>query len=213
MTAAYSGDSHYTGSTSGGIGLTITKDSSTTVAGESASHALFGSEASVTFSATVTTGNGETVPAGESVTIHVGSASCAATTNGSGVASCSIANSALPTGSYSVSATYAGDANVTGSTSSNSLTFAVWAKPVFTSANNASARVHHAFSFTVTTTGNPAATYTLTGSLPSGVTLNGATGVISGTPDHGTAGTYHVTITATNSAGSTTQSFTLTVTN
>ena len=66
------------------------------------------------FTAKVTSNNGEAIPSGESVTIHVGSTSCIATTNGSGSASCSIGNSALGNGTYSVSATYAGDSNITG---------------------------------------------------------------------------------------------------
>ncbi len=210
VAATYSGDSHYTGSTSSGIGLTITKDTSHTSAGESASHALAGSESSVTFSATVTTGNGETVGVGDAVTIHVGSASCPATTNASGVASCTIANSALPVGTYSVSATLAGDANVTGSSSSNSVSFVVATMPVITSAHSANATVGHSFSFQVTSTGSPAATYTITG-LPSGLTYNATTGLISGTPANHSNGTYTVTITATNIAGSTSQTFTLVV--
>ena len=67
--------------------------------------------------------------------------------------------------------------------------------------------------FTVTTTGSATCALSETGALPSGVTLtdNGnGTGTISGTP--ATAGTYPVTITATNSVGpAATQTFTLTV--
>src|SRR5690606_33079772 len=51
---------------------------------------------------------------------------------------------------------------------------------------------------TVTATGFPAPTYSLAGALPSGVTFNPATGVLSGTPATGTAGAYPVTITAAN---------------
>ena len=49
-------------------------------------------------------------------------------------------------------------------------------------------------------------------SLPTGVTFDAATGVLSGTPAAGTANTYPITFTATNGVGSpATQSFTLTV--
>jgi len=66
-------------------------------------------------------------------------------------------------------------------------------------------------SFTVTVTGFPAPTLSETGMLPSGVSFNASTGVLSGTPAAGTGGTYNLTFTATNSAGNATQNFTLMV--
>ncbi len=212
ITAVYSGDSSHSGSTSSPQSLNITKDTSKTSVSESASNAVVGSEGSVLFTATVTSYYGEAIPAGESVTIHVGSASCNATTNGSGLASCSLANSALPFGNYAVSATYAGDSNINGSSSSNSLSFAAWAAPAITSANTTSVAVGHSFSFQVTATGFPTPTYSLSGTLPHGVTFNSSTGVLSGTPSNGTTGTYTVTITASSSAGTTSQTFHLVVT-
>jgi hypothetical protein len=212
VVAVYSGDSHYAGSTSSpALSFTVAKDSSKTVVSESATHALYGSEGGVIFKAKVTAFYGESV-AGDPVTIHIGSATCSGVTNGSGVFSCSIANSALPAGSYPVSATYAGDTNVAGSSSTNSTTFAVWVAPVFTSANNASAVVGHFFSFHVSATGYPAVSYSISGAMPSGVSFNSSTGVLSGTPANGTAGTWTFTITATNSAGSTSQTFKLKIT-
>jgi hypothetical protein len=87
--------------------------------------------------------------------------------------------------------------------------------PQFTSAATASAAVSRAFSFTVTTTGSPAATITRSGTLPTGVTFRaGANGTatVSGTSSTSMAGrTFPVTFTATNSAGVATQTFTLTV--
>jgi PKD repeat protein len=44
------------------------------------------------------------------------------------------------------------------------------------------------------------------------VSFNANTGVLSGSPNNGSAGTYTVTITATNSFGSASQTFTLHVT-
>jgi hypothetical protein len=65
---------------------------------------------------------------------------------------------------------------------------------------------------TFTVTANLTSTFSLTGSLPSGVTFNTATGVLSGTPAAGTNGTYPLTITASNGASpDATQAFTLTV--
>ena len=88
-------------------------------------------------------------------------------------------------------------------------------RPQFTSAVSATAVVGRAFSFTVTTTGIPAATITRTGTLPTGVTVTaGANGTarLSGTPTTDMAGrSFPITFTATNVAGATTQAFTLTV--
>ncbi len=72
-----------------------------------------------------------------------------------------------------------------------------------------------AFSFTVDTTGYPAPKLTKSGALPSGVAFvdNGdGTATIAGTPANSALGVYTLTITAKNSAGTTTQAFTLTVT-
>jgi hypothetical protein len=87
--------------------------------------------------------------------------------------------------------------------------------PTVTSADNATFTAGSPGTFTVTTTGTPAASIFLTGTTPVGVTFtdnNDGTATISGTPDAGTAGSYPVTITATNGVGTdATQSFTLTV--
>lgn len=55
-----------------------------------------------------------------------------------------------------------------------------------------------AYSFTPTATGTPAPTFTAVG-LPPGMSVDTATGALSGTPT--TGGSYGVTITATNAAG------------
>ena len=87
--------------------------------------------------------------------------------------------------------------------------------PSITSPNAATFVVGSAGSYSVTTTGYPAATITETGALPSGLTFTNkgdGTGTIAGTPASGTNGTYPVTIKATNSSGSTaTLSLTITV--
>jgi hypothetical protein len=96
-------------------------------------------------------------------------------------------------------------------------TFTLKRPPAISSANHAAFSVGSAGSFTVTTTpGVPAATtLSRTGALPSGVTFvdNGnGTATLSGTPDAGTAGSYPLTITASNGVNpDATQSFTLTV--
>lgn len=101
---------------------------------------------------------------------------------------------------------------VAASGSSSSIAQTVNVTPVSMSANSTSVMVGHRFSFAVTVTGLPTAKFSISGHLPSGVSFNNATGVLSETPAHGTAGTYTFTISATNAAGTTTQSFTLTVT-
>jgi hypothetical protein len=88
--------------------------------------------------------------------------------------------------------------------------------PAITSASSAAFSVGVAGSFTVTATGTPTPTLTETGARPSGVTFvnNGnGTATLSGTPASGTAGSYPLTITASNGVGAAaTQNFTLTVT-
>ena len=89
------------------------------------------------------------------------------------------------------------------------------AAPNITSANSTTFVVSAAGSFTVTSTGAPAATLTESGALPSGVTFvdNGnGTATLAGTPAAGTANTYPLTLTAHNTtAPDATQSFTLIV--
>jgi CSLREA domain-containing protein len=65
-------------------------------------------------------------------------------------------------------------------------------------------------SFNVTANGVPSPTFSLSGALPAGVSFT-SDGLLSGTPASGSEGTYLLTITASNSAGFTTQTFTLTV--
>ena len=55
-----------------------------------------------------------------------------------------------------------------------------------------------AFSYQITASNGPIISYSATG-LPAGLSVNTSTGLISGTPT--TAGTYSVTISATNSSG------------
>ncbi|MFZ0303353.1 MAG: putative Ig domain-containing protein, partial [Terracidiphilus sp.] len=100
-----------------------------------------------------------------------------------------------------------------GVTSSNTVTSTVdvLLPPAITSAGSTTFTVGSSGSFTVTASGYPSPTFSETGALPSGVTLNSA-GVLSGTPAAGTGGTYPLTITASNGIGTNaTQSFTLTV--
>jgi len=83
--------------------------------------------------------------------------------------------------------------------------------PKITSANSATFAVGSVGTFAVTATGTTPIIFTETGALPSPVVLS-STGVLSGTPATGTAGTYPITITAANGTlPNATQNFTLTV--
>lgn len=93
-------------------------------------------------------------------------------------------------------------------TGSASLTITISAVPVITSAATATAVLRQPFSYGITAVNQPAS-YSATG-LRDGLTLNTATGVISGTP--GTAGTVKLTISAANSAGTGSASLAITVT-
>lgn len=81
--------------------------------------------------------------------------------------------------------------------------------PAITSALSASATVGSPFSYTITGSNNPTS-YSATG-LPSGLSINTSTGLISGSP--ASAGTSNIVIGATNSGGTGTATLVLTVSN
>jgi hypothetical protein len=98
-----------------------------------------------------------------------------------------------------------------GGTTTQSFTLTVNQAPAVTSASTAPATHGTAFTFTFTSAGYPPASVTHTGTVR-GLTYTNhgnGTATLSGTP--ATAGTYALTITARNSVGSATQTFTLTV--
>ncbi|MEP7155388.1 MAG: ExeM/NucH family extracellular endonuclease [Betaproteobacteria bacterium] len=81
----------------------------------------------------------------------------------------------------------------------------------FTSAvPTATGAVGAAYSFTVTASGTPAPTFSVTaGALPTGLSLNGTTGVIGGLPS--VAATFTGTVQATNGSSSDTQNFSIVI--
>jgi arabinoxylan arabinofuranohydrolase len=81
------------------------------------------------------------------------------------------------------------------------------APPVISSSGTASGTVNSPFNYTITASNNPTS-YGASG-LPSGLSVNTSTGVISGTP--GTAGTFNATITASNAGGTGSKALTITV--
>ena len=94
---------------------------------------------------------------------------------------------------------------------SNSVNVTPALAPAITSANSAAFTRTQAGTFTVTATGDPAPTFPFNGTLPTGVSLNPTTGLLSGTPAMGSASSYLIEIVATNVGGTSSQFFTLSI--
>jgi hypothetical protein len=124
FSASYSGDPNYKATAGPCEAFSITKDSTTTTVSESPTSVTYGNESTVVFSVTVTSKHGEAVPNGETVTVNVGTASCPVTLS-AGKGTCKIAATALAVGSYTVSATYGGDTNLSGSTGTSATKLSV----------------------------------------------------------------------------------------
>ena len=134
------------------------------------------------------------------------------TDNGDGTATLAGTPAAGSQGTYTLTITASSSAG----TATQSFVLTVNSAPAFTSAASASATAGQAFSFTVTTSGLPTPALSEAGTLPSGVTFtdNGdGTATLAGTVGASAAGTYPLTFGATNSTGSGSQAFTLTVNN
>lgn len=90
------------------------------------------------------------------------------------------------------------------------LSFVISKVPVITAQNTATyydAYLNNAYTLNLGGEGTSPITYALvSGSLPTGLTLNASSGVISGTPTK--AGTYTATVTASNKAGTSSKAFT-----
>lgn len=113
ITAAYSGDANYTASTSSALTETVTPASSTASVSASPNPGTYGQ--AVTLTATVVPSISGDQASGP-VTFFDGSVSLGATNLSSNVAQISVSNFAA--GSHSITASYAGDRNFAGSTSS-----------------------------------------------------------------------------------------------
>ena len=113
-------------------------------------------------------------------------------------------------GTYSLTLTATNGAG----SATQTLVVSVDQPPAVTSAAAVNFTVGSSGSFTVTTSGYPSPSLTESGALPKGVTFvdnKNGTASLSGTPAPTTAGTYTLTITAKNSAGTSTQTFVVTV--
>jgi hypothetical protein len=119
VSASYGGDTDLSGSSGWSASrLTVSKDTTRTKVSESPRSVAYGHESASVFSVTVTTRYGEAVPNGQKVRVHIGPVTCTAVLKG-GSGACRIANAALPAGSYSVSARYGGDTDLSGSSGSD----------------------------------------------------------------------------------------------
>jgi N-acetylneuraminic acid mutarotase len=82
--------------------------------------------------------------------------------------------------------------------------------PTITSSPGKAAVVNTLYTYQVLAPSNPQATYTLT-AAPTGMMINASTGLISWTPTYATEGPATVTVVASNSAGQSSQTYSLTV--
>jgi hypothetical protein len=237
-TASFSGDSNYTGSSSSQTNnFSITQATSGTTVASGQNPSILGQP--VTFTATIDGQYGLVVkrngvlPGGATRNRGRGlnqkplnAASLGGTVSWSSNTGCSPSSvsgdpgiaqcvtSTLPQGVDTITATYSGDGDHSGSTGTLSGGQQVNSAPAITSANNTTFTLNSANTFPVTTTGYPAPSLSESGPLPNGVTFvdnHNGTGTLSGTPTVG--GTFPITFTASNGVGSAAmQNFTLTVT-
>ncbi len=113
------------------------------------------------------------------------------TINSSGL----ISGTTTLTGTFNVTLT----ATNAGGSGTQALTMNVYLQPSISSSLNPTIKLNVPFTYTIVASGNPTA-FTASG-LPPGLTLNGTSGVISGTPTN--VANYPVAITAANSGAST----------
>lgn len=173
ITAAYSGDPNYSGSTSSVLTQTVNGASTSTTLASSQNPSNVGQ--SVTFTATVTSGSG--IPT-STVTFKDGSTTIGSgTLNGSGMAT--LTTTLLAAGSHSITAVYGGDANFNGSTS-NTVTQTVSKTATSTTLASSATTAKRGTTVTFTATVSPASATGTVGfydgtKLLSTITLSGGT--------------------------------------
>ncbi|HUZ35804.1 MAG TPA: putative Ig domain-containing protein [Streptosporangiaceae bacterium] len=132
------------------------------------------------------------------------------TDNGDGTATIAGTPAASAVGNYPLTITAK---NSTG-TATQAFTLVITKAPVIKKIPNLTAHTGTAFTKTITAVGSPSPALTESGSLPAGLTFtdNGdGTATLAGTPGPSAGGSYPITVTATNSLGTTSQTFTLKV--
>jgi Putative Ig domain len=105
-------------------------------------------------------------------------------------------------------------ASNTGGKATQSFTLTVVQAPVITTASAFTFVAGKTATFTVKSSGFPVPALSLSGTLPVGLSFvdnHNGTATLTGKPGAASGGSYPVTITAANSAGTTTQTFTLVV--
>ena len=146
LTAVYSGDANYSGSTSAAYTVTIAPDkASVTTLKASPTSVSIGSN--LVFTATVA---GEGVPPTGSVTLSVNGATLASASLNSGAASVTFNTSGVPVGTFPILATYSGDANYNPSSSSASVSVTAAATSTTVVASPASVTPPASSTFTAT---------------------------------------------------------------
>jgi hypothetical protein len=214
ITAAYNGDANYTASTSSAMTETINPASSTVTVGSSSNPASFGQ--AVILTATVVPSVSGTFVTG-TVTFFDGSSSLGAANVANYAAQISVANFGL--GSHSITATYAGDRNFTGSTSA---ALAEVVNPAATStvitSNANPAVVKSTVTFTATASSSSSGTqsgtvnFYLDGSSTAAASVNVSNGTANYSTNSLSAGSHSVVAVFTSSnpdfAGSTSPAFT-----
>ncbi len=120
----------------------------------------------------------------------------------------SLATSSWANLSNTASSSYKDAAANTYTATSNTVIVTVISVPAITSPSTATGDVGVAFSYQITAS-MTATNFSVSGSLPSGISLNASSGLLSGTPT--VSGTFTVTIGATNAAGTGTSSLAITV--
>ena len=174
ITAVYSGDSNYSGSTSAAVTVTVTAASMIgTTTSLTASASSINTGASVTFNSTVTPASGSGTPTGMVVFMD-GTTTLSTQTLASGAASYS--TSSLAAGTHTITAVYSGDSTYSGSTSTAVTVTVTTVTPTFSISDSpTSGSVKAGQSSTTTVTVTPAngfnqqVSFACTG-LPTGAT-------------------------------------------
>jgi hypothetical protein len=179
ITAVYNGDANNDPSTSAPITQNVSPAASTTTLSTAANPSAFGQ--SVVLTAAVNP-NGAT----GNVTFKDGNNILGTAALSGGSACLTVTN--LAVGAHSISAIYSGDVNDSVSTSST-ITETIVTKPAITTILLPNATKNSSYSQTISVSGGLAPfTWSITGSLPAGLSLNASNGVISGKPT--TSGIY-----------------------
>ena len=201
LVAAYGGDVGFTGSTSA-ILTTVTQANTTVSVSSGTNPAYQGGRTMFTASVT-STGPGSGTPTGMVVFLSDGSFLGLAMLNGQGTAM--ISTPVLTSGNHTITATYGGNRNFAGSTSTSPLPLTVYTRlaGLTVKASSTSALVGGSVTFTATLAGSTSSTATMT-FLDGGTSL-GTASVSSGTATFTTAslslGKHTITATYADNTG------------